>query len=49
MSSSTHTNKSVPYDTIKAADLLVGADGLIFAGKVLHGGCSTVPDLQRGR
>lgn len=44
----THTNKLIPDDTVKAADLLVRADSLIFAGEVLHSGCSTVSDLHRG-
>lgn len=37
-----------PDDTIKAADLLVGVDSMVFAGEVLNAGCSTVSDLQRG-
>lgn len=45
----THTNKPIPDDTVKAADLLIWADCLIFAGEILHGGCSTISDMQRRR
>lgn len=38
----------IPDDTVKAADLLVGVDSLVFAREVLNAGCSVVFDLQRG-
>lgn len=37
----------LPDDTVEAADLLVGAE--VVPCQVLHAGCSTVSDLQRGR
>lgn len=42
-----HQIQAWPDDTIQAADLLVGAYSLVFAGEVLHAGCSTVSGLQR--
>lgn len=44
-----HKRQPLPDDTVEAADLLVGVDSLVFAGEVLHAGCSTVSDLQMGR
>lgn len=45
----THIHTHLPDDTVEAADLLVGADSLVFAGEVLHACCSTVSGLQKGR
>lgn len=38
----------LPDDAVKAADLLIGGNRVVFAGEVVHAGCISVSGLQRG-
>lgn len=43
---SSSTRQLLPNNTVEAADLLIGMDGVVFAGEVLQATRSTISDLQ---